>query len=326
MKCFYPMTAYQCEDKSIVFDEAKGPVVRTLLLSCGQCIGCRLKLSMDWALRCVHESQLHKENCYITLTYAGKGSLHDGCSCVEDGWSDHPMSLCYRDFQLFMKRLRKAISDKDIRFYMCGEYGEQFSRPHFHACLFGYRFEDLRSWSKSSSGFKLYRSKILELLWTHGNSTVGDVTFESAAYVARYLCQKITGSMVIDPGTLHRVYSPSVARAHYQIVDEETGEVVQRRPEFNKMSLKPGIGSAWLDKFFGDVYPEGRAVARGVKVQPPRYYDEKFRVLDPDGHALMAFGRHLESKLHFADNTESRVRVKEKVAVARGKLLKRNIS
>ena len=40
-------------------------------LSCGQCIGCRLESSRQWAIRCVLESKLYDSelNWFMTLTY-----------------------------------------------------------------------------------------------------------------------------------------------------------------------------------------------------------------------------------------------------------------
>ena len=124
MPCYHPWLAYQCLDGSVVSVErkGKGAVVRTLTLPCGQCVGCRLERSRQWAIRCMHEAQLHERNSFVTLTY--KGDVPDE-------------GLRYRDFQLFMKRLRKYASGQQIRFYMCGEYGDEKGRPHFHACLFG---------------------------------------------------------------------------------------------------------------------------------------------------------------------------------------------
>ena len=84
------------------------------------------------------------------------------------------------------------VPTQGVRFFHCGEYGELLYRPHYHACLFGFDFSDKVLWS-TRGGVRLYRSKILEKLWTFGFSTIGDVTFESAAYVARYCTKKITG-------------------------------------------------------------------------------------------------------------------------------------
>ena len=120
-------------------------------VSCGQCYGCRLERSRQWAVRCMHEAQLYDFNSFITLTYR----------------SD-TFSLDYTDYQLFMKRLRARFDHARIRFYMCGEYGDINGRAHFHACLFNFRFPDLVYYKKTASGAKLYTSQILEDLWGHG--------------------------------------------------------------------------------------------------------------------------------------------------------------
>lgn len=200
MPCYKPLDAWRPIDsssKKLVFSynakRCNGPTP-DLQVPCGQCVGCRLERSRQWAVRCVHESQMHKENCFITLTYAPEHLPAD-------------QSLHYRDFQLFMKRLRKRFSGKVIRFYMCGEYGENFGRPHFHACLFGHNFDDLTLW-KVQNKQKLYRSKTLEELWPFGHSSVGTVTFESAAYVARYIMKKVTG----EAAELHYTFRRSFNR------------------------------------------------------------------------------------------------------------------
>ena len=152
------------------------------MVPCGQCIGCRLERSRQWAIRCVHEASLHTDNCFITLTYSPDCLPSDG-------------SLNHDDFQKFFKRLRKHIAPKKIRYYMCGEYGEdlqqpsKLGRPHFHACLFGLDFDDKQLYIVRDD-VKLYTSATLEKIWGKGFVTIGDVTFESAAYVARYIAKK----------------------------------------------------------------------------------------------------------------------------------------
>lgn len=283
MPCYHPWQAYQRADGSISSVERKGDYVRSLTLPCGQCVGCRLERSRQWAVRCMHESQMHDQSCFVTLTYKGE--------CPEEG-------LRYRDFQLFMKRLRKQVGKK-IRFYMCGEYGEAKGRPHFHACLFGWYPDDKVLWN-TRDGIRLYTSDILDKIWQHGKCMVGDVTFESAAYVARYIMKKITGNLADD---------------HYNGLT----------PEFCRMSLKPGIGVVWLEKYSSDVYPDGTVVVRGVKSRTPRYYDKKYKKVDKDVIDEIQYERHLEGIKHFEDMSDERLVVKEIVAKAKIKLLKRSI-
>lgn len=278
----------------MVFVE-RGKIARILTLPCGQCIGCRLERSRQWAVRCMHESQMHAVNSFVTLTY-------------DDNHVPHDYSLNYRHFQLFMKRLRKAYGP--VRFYMCGEYGETYQRPHFHACLFGVRFSDLKEWRKSGAGFQLYRSSGLEKLWTYGSAEVGDVTFESAAYVARYCVKKVTGRN---------------AEKHYEMVDGETGEVYSRIPEFTRMSLKPGIGATWYEKFKREVFPLDRVVVRGTECKPPRYYKYLLDAAPDFMSDSVDYQRYLKGRELASDNTEDRLRAKEAVCIARTNKLRRSL-
>ena len=288
MACFHPLVAYRSADGSISFvDRGKGD---QLLLSCGQCIGCRLERSRQWATRCVHEASLYDDNCFITLTYNNDNVPIDG-------------GLNYSHFQLFMKRLRKRFPNDTIRFYMCGEYGENYGRPHYHACLFGFNFPDRVLHSRTGSGFFIYTSRILESLWSYGFSSVADFSFESAAYVARYVMKKITGQ---------------AAKRHYEVLDEMTGEIYNRSPEFCRMSLKPGIGARWWDKFGqSDVVPRDKVVINGVESTVPRYYDKLLRRYNflqyDDAKTRRAFDNYSRRD----DNTDARLSVKEQVVKAR---------
>lgn len=252
MPCYHPLMAWRSAKRNpsgkrgITFSPSDSNNVK-IELPCGQCIGCRLERSRQWAIRCIHEAQLHERNCFVTLTY-------DDMHLPDMG------TLVPRDFQLYMKRLRKSLGDRRVRFFHCGEYGEELSRPHYHAVLFGYDFGDRRLWS-TSNGVSVYRSAELERLWPFGFSTVGDVTFESAAYVARYCTKKVTGD---------------AAKAHYQ----------GRHPEYVTMSRRPGIGAGWYAKYARDVYPSDEVVIRGgVRCRPPKFYD---KLLERDAARLLS--------------------------------------
>lgn len=292
--CVRPIPAYRGQDGSIFFGSGRKIDGSYLDIPCGQCVECRLERSRQWAVRCMHEAQMHESNHFVTLTYSDEFLPADG-------------SLDYKHFQNFMKRLRKRCGP--VRFYMCGEYGELESRPHFHACLFGVRFPDLVLFT-SRKGVKLYSSSLLSSLWPFGFASVGEVTFESAAYVARYVMKKVTGDL---------------AESHYSRVDPDTGEVYSLTPEFNHMSLKPGIGATWLDRFTSDVYPDGRCVVRGVEVKPPRYYDKRYTKVDPLVMESVQFERELAGRAHFLDSLPDRLAVREQVVKARISRLKRSI-
>ena len=273
MPCFHPITArlYRKLDgkQQVSFGAVPagcdGLPYQMVQLPCGQCIGCRLERSRKWAMRCVAEASMHDENCFITLTY-------DDAHLPPDG------SLQVKDFQDFMKRLRSRVK-KPVRFFHCGEYGELSQRPHYHAILFGVDFNDkeLLQWKNhkklsssstlpdllsdvSSSASRCLVSPCLQSLWPFGFSTVGQMTFESAAYVARYCLKKVTGKG---------------ADEYYN----------GRRPEYVTMSRRPGIAAEWFARFGSDVYPADFVWCRGVQCKPPRYFDDLFARQFPDEFA-----------------------------------------
>nr|WAE43866.1 MAG: replication initiator protein [Microviridae sp.] len=250
MPCYHPLQAYLpvggSGDKKVLFSDF-GDHGSAIKLPCGQCIGCRLEYSRQWAVRCVHEASLYERNCFITLTYSDDSELYDGNLHVEH-------------FQKFMKRFRKKFPGDRIRFFHCGEYGEKRGRPHYHACIFNFDFSD-RVYFGTRKGVKLYTSEVLATLWPDGFSSVGDVTFESAAYVARYVCKKITGKLkdkhYLDNG----------------IIDFDTGELVAKKQEYTTMSRRPGVGAGFLKDFVKQIYPLDVVRCRDRDMRPPKYYD-----------------------------------------------------
>lgn len=148
---------------------------------CENCIECRLEYARQLAVRCVHEAEIHEKNTFITCTYSDQNLTS-------------PI-LQYRDFQLFIKRLRNETNDP-FGYVVTGEYGEINKRPHWHALLFNYQFPDLEYLRTSELGDKLYKSNLLEKLWGKNDpkrkpNEIGDVTFHSAGYVARYSAKKL---------------------------------------------------------------------------------------------------------------------------------------
>lgn len=295
MACYHPVQAWRTSSGDVVFAE-RGDVTNSLLLSCGRCVGCRLERARQWSVRIMHEASLYEDNCFLTLTY-------DDDHVPEDG------SLRYGDFQSFMRRLRRKIGA--VRFFMCGEYGDQLGRPHFHAGLFGTAFrEDRYVWRKGGAGHQLYRSPTLERLWPFGSCEIGELTTQSAAYMARYTFKKVTGNPADD---------------HYRRIDPDTGEVSYLEPEFAHMSLKPGIGARWFERFHSDVYPHDRVVVKGVKSRPPRYYDVLLKRRDPQLLEDIQQKRILDAVDKWPDNTPERLAVREVVTQARVSFYKRKL-
>lgn len=242
MPCYHPIAGWYANrvnesgKRSVVFNLRDGFKDQPVELPCGRCLGCRLERARQWAVRCMHEAKLYQENCFCTLTYDDEFLPADG-------------GLRPRDFVLFMKRLRKAYSDKCIRFFHCGEYGETNLRPHHHVLLFNHDFADKRVCRKSGSGESLYSSKELEGLWRYGRCWIGSVSWNSANYVARYSMKKVVGAAAGD-------------------------WYAGRKPEYLTMSRRPGIGMKWLEKYFAEVYSSDRVISNGHEAKPPRFYDE----------------------------------------------------
>lgn len=298
MACYKPLRAYRGgSDKKILFkrpDHWVGPP--NLNLPCGQCIGCRLKHSENWAIRCMHEASMHDQNAFITLTYSPEHLPRD-------------FSLNKVHFQDFMKRLRYHFDGDTLRFFHCGEYGDNLERPHYHACLFGIDFEDRTLLKQTEAGSKIYTSAMLEHIWGMGFCTVGDVTFESAAYVARYVTKKITGDRAID---------------HYIKTDPRTGEAFDVSPEYVTMSRRPGIAREWWLRYREEVTNGDSVLINGREIKPPRYYDKLFEAHHGDVESLKKL-RVENAKRYAANNTPARLRVREICQNARFNLLKRGL-
>jgi hypothetical protein len=290
MACYRPTAAWRTIAGDIHWGAEKQDC-RPIELPCGNCIGCRQTKQRDWATRCMNEAQMHSQNSFITLTYEG----------------DIGPELNYQDFREFMWRLRSHDRRKDkkakTRFFMCGEYGEQNKRPHFHALLFGRDWKD-----KTPIGKNLYESKELNRLWAQGYASVGAVTAESAAYVAGYVTKKYPSD------TADRIYSR---------VDLRTGEISRVPNEFGHMSLKPGIGAAWYDKYKNEVsYARDEIIRQGgEKTAVPKYYQERLKKQDNDRYEHNKQERYKkgDTDKNRENNTTERLETREKIAIQKQK-------
>lgn len=286
-----------------------------LVLPCGKCIGCKLEHSRQWALRCVHESKLHDENTWFTLTY-DEDNLPYGASLVPE------------HLQLFLKKLRKEYDDKQIRFYAAGEYGEKcqlhgvqgckmcglLGRPHYHVCVFGHDFSDKQFERTTETGFDVFSSQQLDGVWGKGRTEVGEFNFETAAYTARYCTKKITGDMAME---------------HYVRVLCD-GTMVELEPEFSRMSLggrqkQGGIGAKHFETYASEIYPMDECVINGVTSKPPRYYDKLLEARDPETWETIKRDRKNNAESRAEDQTLLRRTAREKVKRAQVAQLKKTI-
>lgn len=307
--------------RSIVFNPHEGYTDMPVEVACGQCIGCRLERSRQWAMRCVHEASSYEDNCFVTLTYAPDHLPED-------------LGLHIEDFQKFMKRLRKQQprGKKTARYFHCGEYGEVCKtcglskyyckcsvfiptkgRPHFHACLFDYDFHDKVFWKTSKTGEKYYISETLNRLWPKGFAILGDVTFESAAYVARYITKKINGEKAEKEETYVK-YDP-----------RNYGEAYQIRPEYTSCSKKPSIGTVWYKKFGQEAFRDDFCISRGRKVSVPKAYAKAFEVDQLRDYQLLKARRRLAARKHEDNNTPERLAEREFCQERKAKALKRGL-
>lgn len=299
MPCFGPLTAYRSKEigasgkRSLVFNPAASFSGVPISIPCGQCVGCRLERSRQWAVRCTHENMLHEESVFVTLTYDDDNLPFGG-------------TLVKRDVSMFCKRLHNRLLRSrgvGIRYYGCGEYGEKTNRPHYHLCVFGYAPPDKEVYVPARDGrAALYSSRALSELWPQGLTVLGDVTFDSAAYCARYIMKKVLG--------------PD-AWQMYQRFDCSTGEIIDMEPEFTVMSRRPGIGLEWFNKYGKHAFQLDSVVINGREVRPPRYYDSKYELVDADHLELLKRKRRAKAiVLARPDKSSARRRVCETVAIA----------
>ena len=302
MVCFAPLKGYRSNTvspnggRAVVFSLSEAYTDLPITVPCGQCIGCRLEKSRQWAIRCVHEASLYDHNSFITLTY---DEIH----------LPQRESVDLRHFQLFLKRLRKQNSHKTIRYYHCGEYGDLHGRPHYHALLFNHDFTDKQLF-KEINKHKIYTSRQLQKLWPYGYSSIGEVTFQSAAYVARYILKKVSG--------------PN-SEQHYQHITSD-GQIVTRNPEYCTMSRRPGIGAGWYDKYETDLYPHDVCVVDGSKKAVPKFYNNKYQLDNKNQYSKIRAARKQKARKKAGNNTPERLAVREDLQIIKQEKLQRNLT
>lgn len=318
MPCYKPLEAFHAPG-GVSFDKSKSFGI-PVQLPCGRCIGCRLEKAKQWALRCHHESSMHRHNDFLTLTYASENLPPNN-------------SLRKRDFQKFIRALRKKTGAK-IRYYMCGEYGNicpdhggwindpvpnktqcavcRTGRPHYHAIIFGFKFPNQKL-VNIRNGNRVYTSDLVSKLWTYGSHELGCVTFQSAGYVARYILKKQNGEYALR---------------EYAILDPETGELTDEKiiPPYTCMSLghtcrvckkrsckrsTGGIGYSWYQRHKADLFPHDFAVMPDGRQTPvPTYYRTLLEREDPAMANLLRAAR-VEKAKNDPNNSPERLATRE---------------
>lgn len=313
-------------------------------LPCGRCVGCKLDRSREWANRCMLELKYHDSAYFVTLTY---NDAHAPTAYyVDDGTGEcfTSLTLRKRDFQLFMKRLRKAFPEDKIRYFAAGEYGEHTMRPHYHAIIFGLRLDDLVPYQRSEKGDWYYKSQSLQRVWSVrvkddedeeesedcvtpladddsdedkpkyvpiGDIIVARVTWETCAYTARYCLKKFNGA------------------------DAEVYEKFSLEPPFNLMSRRPGIGGQYYEDHpdYSDYqYISVSSETGGRKFTAPRYFDRRLERDNPEKLAELKTVREEIAKnsqrikvSHTTLRPEDYLEVEEKIKKSSIKVLVRKV-
>lgn len=279
MPCYHPIIAYQNlnektkKGKSVIKFSVKAgdrPKYTRIELPCGQCLGCEIEKSNQWATRICLEAKMYKHNYFVTLTYNEDTvpvKINEVAEIDQEteeilGFKEvSELSLKKSDHVAFMKALRQKfakLGHQGIRFFMCGEYGEETHRPHYHYILLNCPLYDLVPFFVNSNHQQIYRSKMLEETWQKGNVSIGEVTFESRAYVRRYTLKK-----------QHWKEKPLIAE-----------------PEFILMSRNPGIGKPYYERNKDKIYKNDevlikKELSKALMKKPPKYFDEILDVENP---------------------------------------------
>ena len=263
------MLGYRPDDREtyVTWHNHQYPRDALVPLPCGQCVGCRIDYSRQWANRCMLELGYHDSAWFATFTYDDDHVPRTYYPDPETGEAIPALTLKKRDFQLLMKRIRKRFGEDHIRFFMAGEYGSQTFRPHYHAILFGLHLDDLvpyKTVKEADQYYTYYNSPSLQECWPFGYVVVGEVTWESCAYTARYVMKKLKGK------------------------EAKFYDSHNIQPEFTLMSRRPGIARQYYDEhpglydfdFINISTPKG-----GKRFRPPRYFDKLFEIDFPEKSA-----------------------------------------
>nr|UXQ88020.1 MAG: replication initiation protein [Microvirus sp.] len=278
MTCSYPLKGYRGMGGKLVLSKQASLTGFKMTVPCGSCKKCRIQHSVDWAIRCTNEMQMHESNSFITLTYNPESLPLNA-------------NLNKKHLKDFKKRLRDIIAPTKIRTFDCGEYGSndpknethvqtymtsKLGRPHYHLIIFGYNFPDKEKHSIKKSN-QYYMSDQLNKAWGKGDCIIGDANFQTAAYISRYITKKINGQL---------------ASAHYERLNEKTGEVSTLQPEYTTMSNRPGIGLDWLKTYINDVFPSDELITlttegKSKSFRVPRYYTDYLEKVNPNLHTIV---------------------------------------
>lgn len=235
-------------------------------LPCGKCIQCVNARSRNWSLRSTLELANYNASCCLTLTYNPENLPTNGL-------------LYYKDFQLFMKKLRNYVTKKckennisvpKIKYIVCGEYGKTNTlRPHFHAIIMGYFPSDIniaKPYKVTRKGTKLYKSKLIDDLWNKGFVDIGTCNHQTCRYISQYCCKKFICS------------------------NPEYVEKCKEKREFLHASV--GFGLSWFIQNYRAVIEAGKIHLGGYVFGIPRYFIKKLEFINKKVYDIWKEKKH----------------------------------
>lgn len=274
-------TSYQCDFVSWPDVERnpryyKNKYRRVDMIPCGQCLECRLNKARDKANQMMLErTQWPEERCwFLTLTYNDEHLRTHVTVNEETGERVEGISLCKKDTQDFVKRLRmhyeRKYNNKGIRYVIVGEYGSKTNRPHAHMIVYNLDLDQtkLKFYKHNEEGQTIWTHEELEKIWGLGFVTVGRVTWESCCYVARYMMKKqygknswIYGAQGKIPEYVNQSLKPAIGRG-YLLEHKEDLYITQTIPICNKKTSElmplPKSFMRWVEKNEPEEYKELR--------------------------------------------------------------------
>lgn len=321
MPCYHPMAGVRDG-----FTESGKPKYRIVAMSdhcledfpkqdviqipCGKCLGCRLQYAQDWQGRLLMELQCHDIAWFVTMMYDDE---HVRTVIYEDdaGSQVRLETLCKKDVQDFMKRLRYHFPKDKLRFYFTGEYGDQTFRPHIHGIIYGLHLDDVEQIPGvySVNHEPKFLSTVFDAIWGHGSCELGTVTPESTSYVARYVMKKVKKGWKTEK------------------------EALGLEPEFGLMSRKPAIGRPYFDQnphMFDYVSCHLPTAKGSVNIFPTRYFRDLIDSPETKAQRYVSGKIKRETKLSMTDlNYLDQLKTEEKtkenqIAILKNREIKPN--
>jgi len=317
MACEQPVVAYRSGPEGPLFfnryqAEKGGAQAYKFNLPCGTCILCRSEQARQWAVRLAHEAQTTELACFATLTYDDKHiPLYNSLSTEqvlnpqEEQTDDWQREQDRNHLSLYWKRerqhQRRNGNTNRLRYYVAGEYGDESSRPHYHACIFGTDLRDEGTYLLRGGKQPLWTSEALKKRWGLGNIAIGKLNFATARYTASYIVKKLNRKQV------------------YRRIDENTGEliaVVQPKAYMSK-----NIGKDWWNRYRHFVTAHDFVVIEGKRQKPPKAHD-RWLAERSEIASQMVKQQRME---HAKEETEEQTRARARNAHARAEMKSKKV-